>query len=956
MTSRISVAALLNDETDLTAGQRPQIDIHRELLELASLVDSSGPTHAPPEIAHSLRRVISYLSAQDPPQARSDRPSSTTNHTSPGSLSSSLPLGTSGTFGRSIQRNYKLNRKTTLSTLYTYNDAHAYVEYPETGSEPVGFLLQRDPAAWRNPAHDFAYSLGTPSGRTKAGDEVECVLLVDKDGKSVPCVESHFTCQGSKVCPQADIETLKQPHSSASRTAITERLQNDRESRVDTSLPEHDIFRKTAALIAAVRKVGCGALEHEETTLSLGEQVHYNDTQEWLAKIQRGYKPISPKCRGRIVLEYYDEQGQHKQYLSNRDHYIQYIDESYDFDYLEAYFHEDTDELDRIEQATFISGFGPLAECTTVANSSSQQVCCPCDHRSPDGYLVQLEMQRLPCHVRYRVFEPLEAFRDACPFVLVISKGLHCHPIPLPQKTPPHVQAVLAHLLGRLGTDLADLTPRRFLWHPVVKNYLEEVLLDIPSPTLSDLHISLANRERLDWYIEKEKCSRFPSGTGWDGIKHMKEHQDLTVAEKEHYIRKIIELPPDTFDAHEEDEPLAKNQTSDVRMVICMSKEGSRRLLDAQYLQSDIGFKRVVGYYEFELACVNRVANTSVIFCRVFLNRQTAVAHQRLFQEIEDIVKLDTGKSLRWRHIHGRDINDTEGMILHFAADQHRGQAKGLGLHLQNLAQKQRGKYDLHEPRKLLSDLSAYEHLHRIFRLCTVHGMRNIHDAKVTEDVRDLMRSLICISHRDWDGTVAMIHELGGKVGTDWVQDKITSKFAFQGLCWEKSYIPLSIWKAGEANSNLIESVHADVNREGVSCTLVGGVSRGKDFDNLKMKTLLAWETAGIRPSYASGHLVENVTKSLKRKYTKIEAHNKRYEKADNTFTKSSRDVDAITCRLSAIDPQRHSLQYSRTVQALEKAEKAKHTARVRLTKEVTSGKALRGTGSGKIVIILPLE
>jgi len=48
----------------------------------------------------------------------------------------------------------------------------------------------------------------------------------------------------------------------------------------------------------------------------------------------------------------------------------------------------------------------------------------------------------------------------------------------------------------------------------------------------------------------------------------------------------------------------------------------------------------------------------------------------------------------------------------------------------------------------------------------------------------------------------------------DWVQDKIRSKFAFAAMCWERSFIPLSIWKAGDSNSNLIESVHADVNCE----------------------------------------------------------------------------------------------------------------------------------------------
>jgi hypothetical protein len=42
-----------------------------------------------------------------------------------------------------------------------------------------------------------------------------------------------------------------------------------------------------------------------------------------------------------------------------------------------------------------------------------------------------------------------------------------------------------------------------------------------------------------------------------------------------------------------------------------MSEEGSKRLLRAQYVQSDIAFKRVVGFYEFELAAMDRDANTS---------------------------------------------------------------------------------------------------------------------------------------------------------------------------------------------------------------------------------------------------------------------------------------------------------------------------------------------------------
>lgn len=74
-------------------------------------------------------------------------------------------------------------------------------------------------------------------------------------------------------------------------------------------------------------------------------------------------------------------------------------------------------------------------------------------------------------------------------------------------------------------------------------------------------------------------------------------------------------------------------------------------------------------------------------------------------------------------------------------------------------------KYDVHEPRRLLTSLSTYEHLHRIFRLCDVHCKRNIQKANVPKAVKDKMRLLSCITHPHFDQTMAEIAMEGGKVG-----------------------------------------------------------------------------------------------------------------------------------------------------------------------------------------------
>ncbi|KAJ7875899.1 hypothetical protein B0H14DRAFT_2568496 [Mycena olivaceomarginata] len=81
-----------------------------------------------------------------------------------------------------------------------------------------------------------------------------------------------------------------------------------------------------------------------------------------------------------------------------------------------------------------------------------------------------------------------------------------------------------------------------------------------------------------------------------------------------------------------------------------------------QYVQNDIGFKRVIGFYEFELAGWDRDGHTTVVFCRIFLDRQTAIAHQRIFEAIQEIVYEDTGLRLQWRHIHGKSADDYEGV------------------------------------------------------------------------------------------------------------------------------------------------------------------------------------------------------------------------------------------------------------------------------------------------------
>jgi len=48
------------------------------------------------------------------------------------------------------------------------------------------------------------------------------------------------------------------------------------------------------------------------------------------------------------------------------------------------------------------------------------------------------------------------------------------------------------------------------------------------------------------------------------------------------------------------------------RIIICMSRQNSIWLLSAHYMQSDIGFKRIAGYKEFELGGLDQSSRISM--------------------------------------------------------------------------------------------------------------------------------------------------------------------------------------------------------------------------------------------------------------------------------------------------------------------------------------------------------
>ncbi|KAJ3817115.1 hypothetical protein F5880DRAFT_1618593 [Lentinula raphanica] len=380
-------------------------------------------------------------------------------------------------------------------------------------------------------------------------------------------------------------------------------------------------------------------------------------------------------------------------------------------------------------------------------------------------------------------------------------------------------------------------------------------------------------------------------------------------------------------------------------------------LLNARFVQTDISYKRVVGFKELEFVGWDDHSHTTIVYCRAYMTHESAAAHLIFFRLLDQLVQKDTGESLRFRHLHSQSlkIEDRVG-ILHWAMDQGRGSAKGLALYLQELAAKLSG-HDLHETHRYLCDLQPYEHLHRIARLCTAHVHRNISNSKsISEDIKHKMRSLMCIAHPNWDETISQIQG-SGKAGRDWVADKISSKFAFEAMCQAKSFIPLDVWKAGPATTDLVESAHWSVYLEGIECSLTSAVEKGEHVDRLRLHS--SQELKGIQVHAQTGIYTSNTPNDRLRSTLishrrKADAESKRLDREDKQITSHNIKIDRAKMKVAKAHEKLNSLQSaSFGPAAIERAKQSLEKAQRILTTSIEKGNDLTQTvqGSGSVNI-----
>ncbi|KAF8163887.1 hypothetical protein K438DRAFT_1775793 [Mycena galopus ATCC 62051] len=228
---------------------------------------------------------------------------------------------------------------------------------------------------------DMVRGVWYPNGEVcgySRGEDISVPILRDSQGLQVPC-------QGVKICPNVDLAIVSQPHMRATQETLRQTLASDREIYLQHTSPSRDVFEKTAALIAALRKEGCPAPRQEDTLFDSDEEEVQEARQEYQVKHWCGYVPkfshvtasssvhivstanpsSSMSCPQKNVIT---PEGRHTKTIIS----MRLLGMVYNAIYLGAIFDGDEEEIESTENAAVELGFGPRVDCTTFYNNLAQ--------------------------------------------------------------------------------------------------------------------------------------------------------------------------------------------------------------------------------------------------------------------------------------------------------------------------------------------------------------------------------------------------------------------------------------------------------------------------------------------------------------------------------------------------------------------------------------------------------
>ncbi|EXX69589.1 hypothetical protein RirG_094700 [Rhizophagus irregularis DAOM 197198w] len=625
-----------------------------------------------------------------------------------------------------------------INTIYHITDIrHSLfpIEYPDSSNDGIAYVFHVENWADKKAVFgDIQYSLGKPSG---AHSNTFCPYL------GVKCKDEKKTCQGLKLCS----------------IAASDLIINTTHTIVD---PDVDLLSRNPSFF----------------TLSSLHQIQLNTQEEYLAAIKTKCCYNNYTCNGKPVVRY------HKANRSDANQY--FIGCSlYTFGtrhrYISGKPNIDEDLLKELfRNEGRISTIEDDKKCFTTIPSASRKKECPIPHVK-DGKIELLPLVKIGCNVIFHKYEPLDL--KSCPYIVMVVKNTHSHPLPPPHRIPGHLQENVKNLIKNSNDLLSDTTSRKLISGPLIKAVFGEVVL-------SDIHASMNNIDKLRNIVMKEQKLLHPHGQGIMGVVHAFNQNEANLRD---YIQRIIFTDSGNV------------------IILCMIKLQAIHMSKFKYFMVDMSYKRVFGEMnEFEFNAYDEDNHSIVTFCRIFTNGSDSKIYQCMFTTFFEVYEDLTGEKPSFYHFN----SEKKGWAA-IIVDLDKGQAKGLSLALNSLC----------------NSISAEQHLLYILKSCSVHFERNVRNSKYSDESKFLMRQLLKAKTKDdVDFIFEQLETIGDEKIHDWITEYQTP-WILASLNHNYSLMDYDIWMTTPFDTNVSECSHANVNREGTRLRLKTAIFHSWNYD-----------------------------------------------------------------------------------------------------------------------------
>ncbi|PKK63721.1 hypothetical protein RhiirC2_716774 [Rhizophagus irregularis] len=463
----------------------------------------------------------------------------------------------------------------------------------------------------------------------------------------------------------------------------------------------------------------------------------------------------------------------------------------------------------------------PVNNCSTILHNNSKKTNCPHSHRA-GNIIKQGSIIRKICGVKYTKIIPHDL--EKCPYIILISKGIHSHPPPPPSHVPVTIWDRLQELIRQANDDTVDVTPTRIITGNLIKTYFG-------TEYLADVHASLNNADRLRYYVDKIQKEIHLQGCGILGVIYNYSRNINNFCE---YVKRLEFFEDNHY------------------MIICTTSEQLTEWTKCKNFQIDLSFKRVAGEInEFEINYYNNEHNLILTFARIFTNNTNTIAYQRMFRALFDLVKQLTGSSVQFQHIHKAGWNC-------IIADLNYAQTKGLGFVLNEIN----------------GTKSWEEHLIYIFKSCHVHYKRKIREKHYDDSVKNNMYAFLSAESENMINKLFNNIQMADESTSDWIAF-YRQNWVIVSLNKCISKIDNEVWIASPDNTNIAEAAHALSNCCGKNLKLVTAIIQGRKLDKERFTAINVHQKYSIpNRGRDKGLIARNIQSNKRKAHTQTKRSN----------------------------------------------------------------------------------